>query len=196
MDQIDEIKKLLLKHFGKKWEYLERPALEVVNEDTICGIARQICRIKIDERYAAPVCILAPPREGPHRALIVIHGGDGGLDVCCGAGLGRSGDTHYHHNMSLELAEAGLLTITVSIRGLGKEAQDWGFGDIGRQMETRDDIVGYTIFRGSCPMNVWTHDVIKILDAFEDDPRIDKGRIGHSWNINRRRTGPLYRCAR
>lgn len=175
--QVATIRALITKHFGTPWPHLPHPTLAVRKTDEVDGLKRQVCTVHLDARYHAPVCIITPLGAPPYPTILVIHGGDGGLDVCCGPGLGRTGGTHYHHDMSLELSRAGFLTVTVSLRALGREAQDWGHGDCGKHMETRDDFVGYTIFRGSCPMNVWTHDCIKVLDAMLQDPRVDRDRL-------------------
>ena len=175
--RIENIRKMLLHHFGAKWKYLEKPVAALRKTDEVEGLKRELYSVRMDPKYAAPVCILIPEGTPPFASVLVFHGGDGGLDVCCGPGLGRSGKEHYHHNMSLELTKAGFLTITVSIRGMGREAQNWGHGDCGKITENRDDFVGYTIFRGSCAMNVWTHDGIKIVDAILEDKRIDASRL-------------------
>lgn len=179
-EQIAEIRRKLTGHFDKRGEYLEHPVISLTKEDMIDNIERQIYRVRIDEMYEAPVCVLAPPGDTRHPVVLVFHGGDGGLDVCCGPGLGRLGANHYHHDMSLELTKAGFLTVTISIRGMGREAQDWGLGDCGKIKETLDDFVGYWIFRGSCAMSVWTYDAIAILNAFIGDPRFDTERIAVS----------------
>lgn len=172
-----EVRRRLLHHFGPKPVYLASPRPHLTQTDEIEGVLRQVYRVPLDERYAAPVCVLTPAGVANPAVLVVLHGGDGGLDVCCGPGLGREGAGHYHHDMSLELTRAGFVTLTISLRGLGREARDWGFGDCGRDMETRDDIVGYTIFRGSCPMSLWTHDAIAVLDAFSEDERFQTDRL-------------------
>ena len=79
--------------------------------------------------------------------------------------------------MSLELTKAGFATVTTSMKAIGSEARDWGYGEHADWKQGYDDFVGYSIFHGTCAMAVWSRDILRIAAAFVGQPEYDSGRF-------------------
>jgi hypothetical protein len=77
--------------------------------------------------------------------------------------------------MGLKLAKKGFVTVVYVLRGMNHDAWDWGKPEW--EPMQYESLVGYTLLRGSAPMNVWANDGLQVIKAIEQHPRVDADKI-------------------
>jgi pimeloyl-ACP methyl ester carboxylesterase len=165
-----ELRGELERVLGPRLAYASEPRFEVLfREELPSGLERTVCTVPGEAGYEILCCMLRPLEGERFPALVFAHGAGGHIVDACGFGRET-----YHNDCMFEIARQGYLTVTYAMRGLGTS----DFGRPEWEPMLYDDIVGYTLNRGACAMNVWVYDGLQVLDALRVHEAVDPARIG------------------
>jgi hypothetical protein len=165
------LRSAVVARLGHKLDYVAAPSVRIHSTQPLDGgIRRVVFSVPGEPGYRIKGCMLLPPGEAPHPAVILAYGAGGTfLDTC---GWSVEG---YHNDMGLRLAREGYVSIVYSLRGLGHDSHDWGRPEW--EPLTYPNLVGYSLLRGSCAMNIWVYDGLQVLTAMASHPRVTPDEI-------------------
>jgi pimeloyl-ACP methyl ester carboxylesterase len=167
----EALRKAFVAKLGRKLDYVGTPTLQIHSAQKLKdGMQRIIFSAPAEPGYQIKGCMIIPPGQDKVPAVMLAYGAGGNISNTCGWEI----DT-YHNDMGLKLAQKGFITVVYILRGMHRDAWDWGKPEW--EPLDYDNIVGYSLLRGSCAMNIWVNDGLQVLRAIEQYPRVDANKI-------------------
>ena len=165
------LRKAFVAKLGRKLEYIEMPEFKIHStQDLKGGMQRIIFSVPAEPGYQIKGCMIVPAGQAKTPAIMLAYGAGGNIMDTCGWDM----DT-YHRDMGLKLAQRGYVTVVYILRGMHRDAWDWGKPEW--EPLEYDNLIGYSLLRGSCAMNIWVNDGLQVLRAIEQFPRVDAHKI-------------------
>ncbi|MGH7770296.1 MAG: alpha/beta hydrolase family protein [Candidatus Binatia bacterium] len=165
------VREAFIARLGRKLDYVDSPLLKIhAVQELKGGLQRVIFSAPAEPGYRIKGCMILPPGEKKHPAVVIAYGAGGSIFNTCGWEINT-----YHNDMGLKLAKKGFVTVVYVLRGMNHDAWDWGKPEW--EPLQYESFVGYTLLRGSTPMNIWANDGVQVVKAIERHPRVDTDKI-------------------
>lgn len=166
-----DLREAFIAKLGRKLDYVDNPSLKIHSVQALQGgLQRVIFSAPGEPGYRIKGCMILPPGETKLPTVVIAYGAGGSILNTCGWEINT-----YHNDMGLKLAKKGYVTVLYVLRGMNHDAFDWGKPEW--EPLQYASFVGYTLLRGSSPMNVWAHDGLQVIRAIEQHPRVDADKI-------------------
>jgi hypothetical protein len=165
------LREAFVSRLGRKLDYVDNPALKIhATQELKGGVQRIIFSAPAEPGYQIKGCMMIPPGEKRLPSVVVAYGAGGSILNTCGWEMRT-----YHNDMGYQLAQKGFVTIVYILRGMNHDGWDWGKPEW--EPLEYPTLVGYSLLRGSCAMNIWVNDGLQVVKAIEQHPRVDANKI-------------------
>jgi hypothetical protein len=167
----EALRQAFISRLGRKLDYVDSPPLKIhVSQDLGNGVRRIIFSVPAEPGYQIKGCMMIPAGEKKLPAVVMAYGAGGSILNTCGWEMHS-----YHSDMAYQLAQKGFITVVYVLRGMNHDGWDWGKPEW--EPLEYPTLVGYSILRGSCAMNIWVNDGLQVVRAIEQQPRVDANKV-------------------